>query len=247
MKNLKLKKVFTILLLVVLVLALNSIGASAEWKQDNIGWWYTEGSSWSVGWRLVDGKWYYFGQDGYMKTGWLQDINGEWYYLNSDGSMAHDATIGGYTIGPDGAWNQRTLNSSQQSTTTHDILSNINLNATTISGVTGIRSADITKIIFYDGRGVNKPVIIEDKQKVNKFMGYLDSYVIKKSKNSESTGWIQSAQFYVNDKVVMDITFVYPIIINGDYFNIIKGKLDNDTISKFLKSIDSSYDIMAGL
>ena len=45
----------------------------------------------------------------------------------------------------------------------------------------------------------------------------------------------------------MDITFVNPIIINGDYFNIKKGKLDTKTIGEFLKSIDSSHDIMAGL
>lgn len=113
MKNIKLKKVMTSLLLIVSVLALNPMRASAEWKQDNIGWWFTEGSSWLVGWKEIDGKWYYFGQDGYMKIGWLQDINGKWYYLNSDGSMAHDTTIDGYTIDSEGVWSQIIQNSSQ--------------------------------------------------------------------------------------------------------------------------------------
>lgn len=45
----------------------------------------------------------------------------------------------------------------------------------------------------------------------------------------------------------MDITFINPIIINGNYFNITKGELDTETIGKFLKSINSSYDIMVGL
>jgi hypothetical protein len=45
----------------------------------------------------------------------------------------------------------------------------------------------------------------------------------------------------------MNITFVNPIMINGDYFNITKGELDTETIGKILKLIDPSYDIMAGL
>jgi hypothetical protein len=66
------------------------MAASAEWKQDSNGWWNTEGSSWwSVGWKEIDGKWYYFGQDGYM---------------------VHDTTINGYIIGSDGAWIQSTQN-----------------------------------------------------------------------------------------------------------------------------------------
>lgn len=43
----------------------------------------------------------------------------------------------------------------------------------------------------------------------------------------------------------MDLAFLDPIIINGYYFNITKGKVDAETIDKFLKSIDSSYNIMA--
>jgi len=91
MKKLKLSKVIASLLIVASVLALNPVGASAEWKQDSNGWWNTEGSSWSVGWRQIDGKWYYFGQDGYM---------------------VHDTTIDGYNIGSDGTWIQSTQNSS---------------------------------------------------------------------------------------------------------------------------------------
>ncbi len=235
MKKLKLMKIMVISSLLVSAFISNPTEVNAEWKKDKIGWWYTEGSSWSVGWKLIDEKWYYFGQDGYMKTGWIQDSNEKWYYLNSDGSMAHDTTINGYTLDSDGVWIKEKQN----------ILSNVNQNATTISGVTGVKSTDITKIVFYDGRGgINKPITVEDKEKIREFMGYIDGYDIKKTQNPESTGWIQSAKFYVDDEVVMDITFNDPIIINGDYFNIIKGKLDSEAIDKFLKSVDSSYDIM---
>lgn len=247
MKKFKSTKLIASSLVLLSVLALNPIRASAEWKLDSNGWWNTEGNSWSVGWRLVDGKWYYFGEDGYMKTGWLQDINEKWYYLNSDGSMAHDTTIEGYKIGSDGVWNQSAQNSSQQSSTTKNTLLNANINSTTIGGVTGVKFEDVTKIVFCDGRGRNKPVTVEDKQKIKEFMGYLNGYDIKKTKNPESTGWIHRGLFYINDNEVMDITFVNPIVINGDYFNITKGELDTAAIGKFLKSIDPSYDIMAGL
>lgn len=90
MKELKLKKVIASSLLVVSVLALKPIGASAEWRKDSNGWWNTEGSSgWSVGWKEIAGKWYYFGQDGYM---------------------VHDTIIDGYSIGSDGAWIKPTQN-----------------------------------------------------------------------------------------------------------------------------------------
>jgi len=85
MKNLKLTKIIASTLVVASVLALNPIGASASWRQDSNGWWNTEGSSWSVGWRNIDKKWYYF---------------------NSNGYMAHDTIADGYKLGSDGSWIQ---------------------------------------------------------------------------------------------------------------------------------------------
>lgn len=63
-----------------------SSGASAAWKQDSTGWWNTEGNSYSIGWRAIDGVWYYFDSTGYMKTGWVKD-GSTWYYLESSGAM----------------------------------------------------------------------------------------------------------------------------------------------------------------
>ena len=85
MKKMKLTKVIVSSLAVAIILTIYPIGASAEWKKDSNGWWNTEGSSWSIGWKEIDGKWYYFGQDGYM---------------------AHDTTVNGYKLGSDGAWIQ---------------------------------------------------------------------------------------------------------------------------------------------
>lgn len=233
MKILKVTKVIVSTLVIVSVLVLKPIGASAEWRQDNAGWWYKEGSSWSVGWKLIDGKWYYFGEDGYMKTGWIK-YDGKSYYLNSDGSMARDTTIDGLTVGSDGAWNQIAGTSSIR-------LSNINPSATTISGVTGIKFDDITKIVFCDGSFKNGEVAVEDKQKIKEFMEYLDGYSINNIDVPVVTGWLHRGLFYINDRVVMDISFDNPIDINGEQFNVTKGELDTETINKYIKSINSSY------
>lgn len=79
----KLTKIMASILITVSVLTLNPIGASAAWRQDSTGWWYTEGNSWATGWR---------------------NINGSWYYFYSDGYMAHDTNIGGYKLDSNGAW-----------------------------------------------------------------------------------------------------------------------------------------------
>lgn len=93
MIKLKSTKIIASTLAIASIIALNPIAANAEWKQDPIGWWNTEGSSWSVGWKEISGKWYYFKSDGYME---------------------HDKVIDGYTLGSDGAW---LVNSTNQSTT----------------------------------------------------------------------------------------------------------------------------------
>lgn len=86
MKSLKLKKIIALAVAALTITALSPVGASAEWKKDSYGWWNTEGSSYSIGWRLIDGTWYYFDSTGYMKTGWVND-GGTWYYMQSSGAM----------------------------------------------------------------------------------------------------------------------------------------------------------------
>lgn len=86
MKSLRLKNLVAAAVVALTVATLSPIGASAEWKQDSNGWWNTEGGSYSVGWSSIDGKWYFFNSDGYMKTGWVSD-KGTWYYMQPSGEM----------------------------------------------------------------------------------------------------------------------------------------------------------------
>lgn len=84
MKNKRTTRVIASALAIASIIAMNPVGANAAWKQNSSGWWYTEGNSWATGWRLIDGKWYYF-------------------WPNS-GYMAMQTTIDGYYVDADGAW-----------------------------------------------------------------------------------------------------------------------------------------------
>ena len=57
------------------------------------GAWQAHGGQWQYtppdtretvrsSWYQVDGQWYWFDQNGYMKTGWHMDPDGRWYFLN---------------------------------------------------------------------------------------------------------------------------------------------------------------------
>ena len=96
------KKVISMFLVLVSITALNTSVANAEWKQDNAGWWYSEGNSYPMNsWKFINNKWYYFGFDGYMDTGWIEDIEYDgnylikgktYYYLNTDGTLDSSKT-----------------------------------------------------------------------------------------------------------------------------------------------------------
>lgn len=104
MINNKLKKTISLSIALIAVMGITPITqAHAEWKKDNVGWWYANGNSYDTGWNNIGGTWYYFDNSGYMKTGWIKD-GGSWYYLYTDGSMAHDTTIDGYLLGKNGQW-----------------------------------------------------------------------------------------------------------------------------------------------
>lgn len=57
-----------------------------------------------VGANWKDKHWYYYGEDGVLKEGWVSS-GGKWYYVYSDGSMAYDTTTpDGYHVDKNGVW-----------------------------------------------------------------------------------------------------------------------------------------------
>lgn len=162
----KLTKIITSSLIITSTLALSSSGVSAEWKQDSNGWWNSEGNSWSIGWKQIDGKWYYFDDDGYMKTGWIQ-TGDKWYYLYSSGAMATNTTIDGYSLDSDGAWSQSMQNTSSSSETGKKALtSNTDLN---------LNSNEVQKINISVFPSWFKAIDISDAKQIQKIIDYLTS------------------------------------------------------------------------
>jgi hypothetical protein len=119
------------------------------------------------------------------------------------------------------------------------------LNPQNVYEAAAINPKDITKIVFYDGRGGrNEPVTVEDKRKIEEFLNLLDGYTVREYKNPKlSVGWIHCAVFYKGSERLMEMTFVNPLIINKQYYRIIKGNLSPERIGKFLKSINPDYKI----
>lgn len=123
-----LKKSIALGILAVSILAINPIGASAEWRQISTGWCYMEGDSYATGWKYINGKWYHFSEygnheaaaggrqyldgsmysfdkDGAMQTGWVENFD-NWSYYYSNGQMARNTVIDGYPISPGGGWDR---------------------------------------------------------------------------------------------------------------------------------------------
>ena len=80
---------------------------TAGWQKDHIGWWWRnpDGSWPANNWMFINGKWYFFGPDGYMKTGWIE-WKGEYYYcdLTNGDMLVNTVTPDGFRVDQNGAW-----------------------------------------------------------------------------------------------------------------------------------------------
>ena len=76
---------------------------AGTWKQDSTGWWYDygDGTYPKSEFKDIDGKTYYFKDDGYMATEWVQ-VGEDWYYMGTDGAMVKSQAVGEYYVKADG-------------------------------------------------------------------------------------------------------------------------------------------------
>lgn len=61
-----------------------------------------DGSFVTNAWKDIEGKHYFFDENGNMKVGWYEDPEGSWFYMNPDGNLAKDTEVDGFKIGSDG-------------------------------------------------------------------------------------------------------------------------------------------------
>jgi len=67
-------------------------------------WVYSLNGELSLGWKLINNKWYFMNNNGIMQRGWVQ-TNGNWYYLLNNGEMAvSTVTPDGYKVDQNGKW-----------------------------------------------------------------------------------------------------------------------------------------------
>lgn len=111
------RKGAVILALAMMLLLVPVMAQAGTWRQNYIGWWWQEADgSWpSNEWKSINGNWYLFDADGYIRYGWYWDgtnwyylggksdgamktgwqvVNGNWYYMYKDGRMAANTWIG---------------------------------------------------------------------------------------------------------------------------------------------------------
>lgn len=143
MRKLSLKKIITMGLITTSILAVAPVGANAEWRQNNTGWWYSKANGgYSIGWDKIGNSWYYFDGNGYMKAGWVKD-NGNWYYLKADGTMATgtvltDGQISSFTN--NGVWQGYVNNGNNNANTNSSNYSNVNNNTHTSTTTQNVSS-----------------------------------------------------------------------------------------------------------
>ena len=119
MKRIFLKNMIATCLATAAVANINTVEAHAVWSKNSQNKWiWTENGVKAIGWKSIEGKWYYFHSNGEMATGWVKisgkwyhlsssgamdtgwfkDYDGKWYYLNEDGRMAKNTSINGYVL-----------------------------------------------------------------------------------------------------------------------------------------------------
>lgn len=119
---------------------------------------------------------------------------------------------------------------------TLSILIIMKFSTTKISNVVNIDLDEVTKISFRNG-GNGELVETDDKNKIKEFTSYLKELVLKEKNAKGYVGYSYYADFYINDKKVMRITFARLLDINGTDYKVIYNKKDENYVNRFVEKL----------
>ncbi|NFO15540.1 N-acetylmuramoyl-L-alanine amidase family protein [Clostridium botulinum] len=106
MKKVALKKLLAAVIIATSITTVFPMKAYADWNKNSNGTWnYNEENYKVKGWKSVEGTWYFFDNNGDMKTGWIKD-NDKWYFASESGAMKNGWVKDGqtwYFTSPSGA------------------------------------------------------------------------------------------------------------------------------------------------
>ena len=73
-----------------------NLPSNVNWQRDAKGWWILnpDGTYPKAQWLLLNNRWYYFNQEGYMLTGWLLYNNAWYYFEEKEGSEQGEMSLG---------------------------------------------------------------------------------------------------------------------------------------------------------
>ena len=73
-----------------------NLPSNVNWQRDAKGWWIQnpDGTYPKAQWFLLNNRWYYFNQEGYMLTGWLFYNNAWYYFEEKEGSEQGKMSVG---------------------------------------------------------------------------------------------------------------------------------------------------------
>ena len=73
-----------------------NLPSNINWQRDAKGWWIQnpDGTYPKAQWLLLNNRWYYFNQEGYMLTGWLFYNNAWYYFEEKEGSEQGKMSVG---------------------------------------------------------------------------------------------------------------------------------------------------------
>ena len=79
-----------------LLFSVSSYASAEGWKAENGTWKYYKDYKALKSWQKLGNNWYFFNEDGSLKTGWLKDSANNWYFLERNSGSNQGVLLAGW-------------------------------------------------------------------------------------------------------------------------------------------------------